>query len=474
MTSRGDELAIETTFTVIGWLFRLAWWLVGRIVSCVVWLVRHPVMLGMAAVVYVVTRIATSLPYGGWILGGFVLALVVGTYVLGVKWPEQYERFVAHPIRCLWHRYLFQRMWQPAMVTSGLTVKLNGELVFPRILSFDSLPLVDLVRVSLPMGQIFEDWARAVEQLRTTFEMEDVRIHATDVPSQLVIAFMRGNLLEQPVPPLEAPEPALDNLPVGKFENGNYYGLSVLDTHILLGGASGAGKSSAVWSMISGLAPLIKQGAAQLWAFDPKGGVELWCGRPLFHRFFHGNRDTSFEQEAAAGLEELVDVMHERQERIRGVARRHTASPDDPHIVVIIDELAALTSYTTERDAAKRFATALKLLLSQGRACGITVIGAVQDPRKETVPMRDLFPTRLGLRMTEPEQVDMVLGDGARRAGALCDKIPQHLKGVAYVKTDDDPAPHRFRFSYYSDDDIDDLVRRYGRQEIEDQPEEAA
>lgn len=474
MTSRGDALAIETAFAAVGWFFRLSWCVVGHVVRCVVWLVRHPVMLGMTVTVYLVTGVAMALPHGGWIVGGFVLALVVGTYILGVRWPAQYERFVAYPIRCLWHRYLLTRMWQPAMATSGLVVRLNGEDILPRLLRVDARPTGDVLLVGLPMGQVLDDWHQAAEQLRTTFGMNDVRILPTDVPNQVEVWFLRVDLLDRPVAPLQSVEPSLQALPLGQFEDGDIYELSILSTHILVGGATGAGKSSAVWSILAGLAPFIQDGTAQLWAFDPKGGLELEIGRPLFYRFVYGSRAVSMEQEAAAGLEELVSIMQERQELLRGGSRRHTATPADPHIVVIIDELAALTSYTTDRDAAKRFATALKLLLSQGRACGITVIGAVQDPRKETVPMRDLFPTRIALRLTEAEQVDMVLADGARRAGALCDKIPAHLAGVAYVRTDGTPTPQRVRFSYYSDDDIHDLVRRYGRQEVEALPLEAA
>jgi S-DNA-T family DNA segregation ATPase FtsK/SpoIIIE len=53
-----------------------------------------------------------------------------------------------------------------------------------------------------------------------------------------------------------------------------------------------------------------------------------------------------------------------------------------------------------DRDAKRRIAAALSLLLSQGRAVGVTVIGAVQDPRKEILTVRDLFPTRIALRLT--------------------------------------------------------------------------
>lgn len=127
----------------------------------------------------------------------------------------------------------------------------------------------------------------------------------------------------------------------------------------------------------------------------------------------------------------------------------------------MVDELASLTAYLTDRDAKKRISAALSLLLSQGRAVGVLVVATLQDPRKDVPPDRDLFPTRIALRLTEPEQVDMVLRDGARKRGARCDHIPEALPGVGYVALDSVAEPIRVRFSYLTDDDIDRLADRY-------------
>ena len=50
-------------------------------------------------------------------------------------------------------------------------------------------------------------------------------------------------------------------------------------------------------------------------------------------------------------------------------------------------------------------------------------MAALQDPRKEVMNIRNLFPDKIALRLDESEQVDMVLGDGARDRGALADQI---------------------------------------------------
>ena len=55
----------------------------------------------------------------------------------------------------------------------------------------------------------------------------------------------------------------------------------------------------------------------------------------------------------------------------------------------------------------------------------------------------------------------MVLGDGARDRGALCDQIssdPATGAGVGYIRLEADPDPVRVRAAYVSDDDIRAMV----------------
>jgi len=106
-------------------------------------------------------------------------------------------------------------------------------------------------------------------------------------------------------------------------------------------------------------------------------------------------------------------------------------------------------------------AQALGLLLSQGRSVGVLVVGALQDPRKDVLPFRDLFPVRICLRVTEASHVDMVLGDGARERGALADQIPMTQPGTGYVVLDGDPIPVRVRAAYVADEDIDTMAAAY-------------
>ena len=201
----------------------------------------------------------------------------------------------------------------------------------------------------------------------------------------------------------------------------------------------------------------------RVWCLDPKGGMELAPGRGLFARFVYGDPDegADYEGEFARVLEDAVAVMRRRQAALRGRTRLHTPTVAEPLVLVVVDELASLTAYVTDRDAKRRIAAALSLLLSQGRAVGVTVVGAVQDPRKEVLSVRDLFPTRVALRLSEADHVALVLGQGARDRGARCDQIPESLPGVGYVGIDGVAEPVRVRFAHLTDDDIAAMVAEY-------------
>lgn len=211
--------------------------------------------------------------------------------------------------------------------------------------------------------------------------------------------------------------------------------------------------------MLRALGPAIRDGSAEVWAIDPKGGMELTPSSGLFARFAYDSPAVMVQM-----LEEAVSYMRFRAERLRLEGQRvHTPSPGDPLVVVLVDELAALTAYVGDRDLKRRAEAALQLLLSQGRAPGVLVVAAVQDPGKDVVGFRDLFPSRVALRLLEDVQVDMVLGRSARLRGAECDQIPASLPGVGYVVLEGVREPVRVRASLITDDDVQSTVATFAR-----------
>ncbi|HSE71084.1 MAG TPA: FtsK/SpoIIIE domain-containing protein [Nocardioidaceae bacterium] len=448
----------------------LAAWLGSKAGAGLLWLGRHPLVVAPVLAVWLLARVTDAL--GGVPLLLVLVLTVAGLVVWRVRWRESFTRQVTWRLRGLWRgRFVYRFAWQPAMVTTGLAVTLGAREYLPKIRSIRSTGSVDRVRVRMLPGQTMEDWADAAPRLAQTFAAQECRVRTLDGKRQeLVLWFLVHDPLTQPVEPFPAAHQSVDftGLPVARREDGLTYRLRLLGTHLLVVGATGSGKGPVIWSLITALAPSIREGSCQVWALDPKGGMELAGGRGLFSRFVYGDPDdaaddgpgngSGYEVEFARVLEDAVTVMRRRQATLRGVTRLHSPTPEEPLVVVVVDELASLTAYVTDRDAKRRIAAALSLLLSQGRAVGVTVVGAVQDPRKDIVAMRDLFPTRIALRLSEAEQVALVLGSGARDRGARCDAIPESLPGVGYVGIDGVAEPVRVRFSHITDAHIDALA----------------
>lgn len=251
------------------------------------------------------------------------------------------------------------------------------------------------------------------------------------------------------LPILDTPD--LERVEVGRTEDRDPWTLSVRGAaHLLLAGTSGSGKSGVLWALLRGLGPAIRDELVEIWAIDPKGGMELGPGKPLYKRF--EKRDP---QRMAQILEDAVEFKNAREDRLEAQGiRKFEPTPKDPVLLVIVDEIAALSAYIKDKDAAKRIELSLGLLLSQGRGPGVIVIGAVQDPREEVLKMRKLFSVKVAMRLEEAREVDMVLGPGSRERGARCDEISEELPGVGFVKRDKSSEPVRVRACYVSDEDI--------------------
>ncbi|WP_280452219.1 FtsK/SpoIIIE domain-containing protein [Nocardia cyriacigeorgica] len=247
----------------------------------------------------------------------------------------------------------------------------------------------------------------------------------------------------------------LEAVPVGVTEDGEEWRVPVQGRHILLGGGTGSGKSGVLQALVFALAPAIASGRVDLRVIDPKGGMEFGFLEDMCTRF-----ECTMPESMIAMLEETVTDMQEQAAKYRGKVRKPIPTPENPLTVIIIDEAATLSAFTDSK-LQDRFKRAHGLLLSQGRAPLFSVIETVIDPSKETVPQRQLFPYRIGMRMDEPTQVAMIHGQSARERGSRCDEIPTTTPGVCYVQEDGKAAVTRVRAYLVTDDDIDWMVHTY-------------
>lgn len=347
-----------------------------------------------------------------------------------------------------------QAQWPTLVVGTGLAVRgLNGQPVYVGLgkPSWDGWTCV--IPLAMPTGVRREDVVAQTDVMVGAFGARAVTVVGERAP-HLALRVDYVDPLELAFSlPYGGPWDGR-TVEMGRTATGAEWRLR-LGPHTLVAGSSGSGKASLVWGMLLGLAQPIRDGVVEVWGVDRKGGMELALGRPLLTRF------ADDAQHSVILLEDAVAAMQKRARELAGKTRQHVATSGSPTIVVLIDELAALTAYETDRDLLRRANAAIATLASQGRAVGFVVFACLQDPRKETLPARGLFTQTVGLRLRDGVETAMVLGDGAVAAGALCHMISPDDPGVAYVLPDDGRPPERVRAGFVSDDMIRDAAARF-------------
>ena len=446
MNPATDTTAAGWLPTPAGSLARGSW---PRWASWSWWLLRHPTLVATLAVATVVGVMA-----GAAILMVTVVVTVAGLAVWARRHPSSWDATAGRVLRGWWRSaWTYGVRWRAGMIFAGLGGRLDGHEWVPRVVRVRAGRWSDRVTVRMVVGQQPEDWERRSDALAHAFGARSCLTTAlVGRPGYLELTIGRQDPLATVVPALPVPYADgvdLAGVQVGVTEAGEPWRLAMSGgAHTLVAGETGSGKSSVIWSLLRGLAPAIAAGWVQVWACDPKGGMELAPGAALFARFAH-HPETMVEL-----LEDAALVMQARCDRLRGHTRTHPPTVDEPALVVLVDELAHLTAYGTDPALRKRATQAISLLLSQGRAPAVTVVAALQDPRKDVVAFRDLFPVRVALRMVEADQTRLVLGPGAHDRGAACERIPRALPGVGYVLLDGHHYPTRVRAAWVSDDDI--------------------
>jgi S-DNA-T family DNA segregation ATPase FtsK/SpoIIIE len=381
-------------------------------------------------------------PWSVWVVVSALLACL-GSAVWSVAHPASFGR-VAGPVR--------GRVWRSRVKSQWFELTESCRLGRPRVRrSWITWPHVRLV-VRPEAGQTLTDYEAASEALQLAVGAARLRVEHHG-HRDLLLTFTVGDELRRTFDSTPGEE-STGSVVIGRTERGGEWRLA-LGPHTLVAGCSGSGKGSVFWSLVFGLAPSVKSGRVQLHGIDLKGGMEILMGEALF------TSKATDEATAVASLERLVALMRDRNASYAGRLRSHTATADEPLHVVMIDELAALTAYCSDRDTQRRAERAINLLCSQGRASGFVVFACLQDPRKEVIPSRGLFTQMVGLRLKDLSETAMVLGDVAVQAGAYCHRIPRDVPGTGYVVPEDGTPPVRVRAGFASDEAIRSVAARF-------------
>jgi S-DNA-T family DNA segregation ATPase FtsK/SpoIIIE len=191
--------------------------------------------------------------------------------------------------------------------------------------------------------------------------------------------------------------------------------------HVLIGGATGSGKTQLLRSLAASLVHFHGPDALQLVLIDPKRVGLLRFAQTVSA---HVRRPVVSEpDEALALLDDLSGEMDERYARLESAGvedvdelnREVSLRERLPRIVVIIDEFQALLG---EGRGGGPFVEQISALGARARAAGIHLVLSTQRPDKKTLPgkLKDNLAGRVALRVADAVASRIILD----QSGAEC------------------------------------------------------
>jgi len=241
-------------------------------------------------------------------------------------------------------------------------------------------------------------------------------------------------------------EGATLEVPIGVDVLGNPFRINIGSApHILIGGATGSGKSVLLTAIISALIKKNSPEDLNLILIDPKR-VELSIFEGLPHLALPVAKTV---KEAVFALKTAVSIMDDRYAIMSAIGARDIESFNSraskfeiermPYIVIVIDELADLMMLSP-----KETADYIQRIAQLARAVGIHLITATQRPSVDVITgvIKANFPTRIALKTASRFDSRTILDvEGAERLLG---------KGDMLVLLSDRPEPVRVHGFYAS------------------------
>ncbi len=381
-------------------------------------------------------------------------ALSIGV-LLGV-WrfasPTSFSRLAWPRLVMLWRGPYYRLRWRRVAERCSLVTQSHGVRTFeeadhdriPRLLRVTTTASgLDRLLLRLPVGLTPDDVAASAEAVGLAFGAGEARVVTDRRPRRVWLELRRRDPLDQTLTPLPPGEVALGGVPIGLGDDGRPWRFRVEGTHALIAGATGAGKGSVLWSLMQGLSPAIAEGWVQVWAIDPKGGMELGLGRGAFARFEGGLAEAMCDL-----LEDAVELKTRRSLDLSTQGQRvHRPSVDSPHLVIVVDELATLSAFAgKERRAADRACPRPPAHPGAGRRHHGHRSGP--GPGEGRGQLARSVPYAHRDAPGQPDPGRHGPGDGARERGAYADHISELTPGVAFVRVEGSRNVRRVRATY--------------------------
>ncbi|OOK72160.1 putative cell division FtsK/SpoIIIE [Mycobacterium kansasii] len=240
--ANNDDWIIDPIFSLCKALGYLLWWAV----------------LFPAVSIPIIASAATAITHGP--RPGLIIGIAFAATYAGWAWldPRSFRDWVTEPVRRRWLTWWrYTRTWESVCALHGLNARLGERSLVPTLRSARIGKTTDVLHLRVVTGQSLTDWHKQSEALAAAWHADRITIRATG-PGELRITLMRHDVLADPIAlPMPTAATAVDvgSVRVGMTETRHWWHLPLLGHHVLVAGATGAGKGSVLWSLIAGIAP---------------------------------------------------------------------------------------------------------------------------------------------------------------------------------------------------------------------------
>lgn len=205
----------------------------------------------------------------------------------------------------------------------------------------------------------------------------------------------------------------------------NFANLLFEANHVLIGGATGSGKSVLITDIIYSLIAQYAPDELKFVLIDPKK-VDLiqFCPLPHVERHVTENKDI---------IKTLDEVILTMDKRYKSMASRGLKEYDGEYIVIVIDEIADLMT-----TCKKEFMPRVQRIAQLGRASRIKIICATQCPKREVIPAQLVVNMngRVALHCMSPiESRQIINRNGAEDLPRYGKALYLHSDGQDYTFT---------------------------------------
>ena len=204
--------------------------------------------------------------------------------------------------------------------------------------------------------------------------------------------------------------PATYKTPGGAFSI--LYDTMAKQTHLLIAGTTGSGKSTVVNGIIHSQLVQHSPASFQMILVDPKR-VELSQYRDLPQTIYYASEKTDIRE----GFTIAMNIIEKRYQTMQEQGKRKY---DGSHVYLIIDELADLM--TTDK---KAIAPQLQRIAQIGRAARVHIMACTQCPISKVLPteIKVNFDSRLGLKTRNAQDSRNILDV------SCCENLPRYGRG---------------------------------------------